>query len=243
MQALRKASGALSVSVECRDALDVPVLSAALRKSGAQALWASNLDVLSQLAEEQSEAEFDFPGPCPVIFNGDSAQAEAAVAAGASAVVLAPSERSLAASMGAADVIWRVNGEEELRQLSEADVDTTLLLSQPSDELLAALPADVVAVAAVQAMAAANAEVEEARRLRAAGACAVLLLGACVGDGEDLPYCQAREAHAWLHHGLQTRDHPQPTAFCHRARLQQPTQVSSPRLRLPRPRAVASPLA
>jgi len=190
---LCKASGALSVSVECREALDVPMLSAALRKSGASAIWASDLDVLSQLADEQSEAEFDFPGPCPVIFNGKSPEAEAAVAAGASAVVLEPSEHVLAASLGAVDVIWRVSDEEELGQLIDADAGGTppaLLLCPPSDALLGALPADAVVVGAVEAMAEANAEVEEARRLRAAGACAVLIRGACVADDEDLPYCK-----------------------------------------------------
>ena len=195
VQALRKASGALSVSVECRGAIDVP-LSAALRKAGAATLWANEVDMVSQLTAEQREAQFDFPGPCPVLFHGEAAQAEAAVAAGAAAVVLEPSERALAASIGAA-VIWRVSSADELQQLLDAhgDADAPALLlgseAMQQEEALAALPDAAVVVAAVEAMTEGNAEAEEARRLAAGGACAVLLRGACVGDEEDLPYCQA----------------------------------------------------
>jgi hypothetical protein len=195
VQALRKASGALSVSVECRGAIDAP-LSAALRKAGAATLWANEVDMVSQLTAEQREAQFDFPGPCPVLFHGEAAQAEAAVAAGAAAVVLEPSERALAASIGAA-VIWRVSSADELQQLLDAhgDADAPALLlgseAMQQEEALAALPDAAVVVAAVEAMTEGNAEAEEARRLAAGGACAVLLRGACVGDEEDLPYCQA----------------------------------------------------
>ena len=145
VQALRKASGALSVSVECQGAHDVEALSAALRKAGTATLWASEVSMVSQLAAEQLDAAFDFPGPCPVVFHGEAAMAEAAVQAGAAAVVLAPSERELAGAMGTADVIWRVSSADELQHLleaaSDADAPSVLLASEAVQaDALASLP-------------------------------------------------------------------------------------------------------
>ena len=139
VQALRKPSGALSVSVECQGAHDVEALSAALRKAGTATLWASEVSMVSQLAAEQRDAAFDFPGPCPVVFHGEAAMAEAAVQAGADAVVLDPSERELAGAMGEADVIWRVSSADELQHLldtaSDADAPSVLLASEAMQAL------------------------------------------------------------------------------------------------------------
>ena len=159
VQALCKASGALSVSVECQGAHDVEALSAALRKAGTATLWASEVSMVSQLAGEQRDAAFDFPGPCPVVFHGEAAMAEAAVQAGADAVVLAPSEQELAAALGTADVIWRVSSVDELQHLldagSDADAPSVLLAAEAmqADDALAALPSGATVVAAVDAMA------------------------------------------------------------------------------------------
>ena len=106
----------------------------------------NQVSMVSQLAAEQRDAAFDFPGPCPVVFHGEAAMAEAAVQAGADAVVLDPSERELAGAMGAADVIWRVSSADELQHLldaaSDADAPSVLLASEAmqADDALAALP-------------------------------------------------------------------------------------------------------
>eukprot|EP00961_Rhodomonas_salina_P111546 1500777-Rhodomonas_salina.2 len=56
------------------------------------------------------------PGPCPVIFNGGSDDAEAAVAAGASAVVVAAADVDIgeAVTKSGVEVIWNVESAEQV---------------------------------------------------------------------------------------------------------------------------------
>jgi hypothetical protein len=91
IKTLSPRSKALTVSVEYTGNLDdlaLAQLSSSLRKVDAATLWTPSVASVAALYKEQNTAKGDFPGPCPVIFNGDSASVPEAITAGASAVVL-----------------------------------------------------------------------------------------------------------------------------------------------------------
>jgi len=156
----------------------------------AAAIWTSDLPSLGVIAKEQSTAKGDFPGPCPVIFSGDAADAEAAVAAGATGVVLSASDLEQGKALGV-EIIWAVSSETEVEAIvaDDAAPEDAFLLSGPDPTTLkAAIPSAAVAVAAVDAMQADDAEVQAGRDLVGAGCKALLVRGACVGDSEDVIY-------------------------------------------------------
>jgi len=194
-KALWKPTGATTVSVEYiradgsdQSELELDVNSMQLRKLKTAAIWTSDLDALAGFAKEQRKAKGNFPGPCPVIWSGDSAEAEAAAASGASAVVLRASDLTHADTIGklGLEVIWSVASEQEVESVVAAGLGSAFLVEGP--ELVAALPKDAVKVAAVPSMLEDNAEITMGRDLAAAGCKALLLREACVGDAEDVPY-------------------------------------------------------
>ena len=185
----------LSVSVEVRtadviDAVAVRELSQKLRANKAAALWTNDVSATEVLAKEQATAVGDFPGPCPLVYNGDASEAAAAVAAGASAVVLSPSEAGRAADFPDVEQIWRVTCAADVEALGNAsfflvDGDDAVAAA----EVAAAVPEGAVVVAEVGAMQPESGEIDAARRAQAdLGARAVVLRGACVGDDEDVTY-------------------------------------------------------
>lgn len=196
LRALKKASGALTISAECAnaDGVDLPFLSAALRKCDVATLWTSDLACVESFVDEQESARGDFPGPCPVVFDGPAEAAEAAAAAGAAAVVLDAAQREHASALGTVDVLWRVSSAAEAQDITDAGLAAAAFVitsdTASAEETLAALPDGAVAVAALEAMGDGGAEIDAGRQLAAAGAAAVVLRSACVGDDEDVPYCQ-----------------------------------------------------
>ncbi len=173
-------------------------LSAALRGgrevtgSDAAAIWTADLGAVAGIAKEQETARGDMPGPCPVVYSGDAAGAEAAIAAGASAVVLGADSLDVAASLGGSEVIWRVESDEDVAAIADANPSDCahgfVLPASSAAQLFGALPPGAYAIGAIDAMQPDDAELEQGRELAAAGCKTLLLRGACVGDAEDLPY-------------------------------------------------------
>ena len=222
---LKKKSGALTVSIEVlpSDDVEAPIddgeivgegrrtvaltaeerverLSGALRGgregSLASAIFTSSVDALSTIAKEQATAKGDFPGPCPVVFNGEATEASQAIAAGAQGVVLPAREIEVGKSIveNGIEVLWQVSSAEEIAAIvaDEAAPEDAFLLSaddaNEAEALVAALPTGALGVAAVDAMQDEDGEIARGRELASAGCKAVLVKGACVGDAEDLPY-------------------------------------------------------
>lgn len=174
----------LSVSVEYVGAAGPAIaeISAGLRQAKAAAVWVRDVDSVRSFAEEQATAKGDFPGPVPIIYDGDDAAA--AAAAGAAACVV---DAGHDVALDGAARIWRVPDAAAAAMAAErADKDDAYLVDDL--ELLAALPAGACAVACETAMQPDHGEIEAGRARRDAGAKGVLLRGACVGDDEDLPY-------------------------------------------------------
>lgn len=179
-RAMQMKSGALTVSVEVATGVSessLELLSMQLRKANVAALWTSDVDAVGTLVEEQATAKGDFPGPCPVVFSGDAAQAEAAIAAGAAAVVLGADQLGCAAA-DATEVVWAAESEDDIRSLVAAGRDAGAFLVGGSADALAALPDGALAIGAVDAMQPEGAEVDAGRALAAAGCGSVLVRGA-----------------------------------------------------------------
>ena len=145
----------------------------------------------SASATFSATAKGNFPGPLPLIFNGDATELEAAASAGASGIVLSPSElgQAEAAAKLGMEVVWAVESQDDVGAIVDANLgDAFLIKEADAQELAVALPKDSVKIAALESMQADNNEVEAGRALSTAGVKAVLMEAACVGDAEDLPY-------------------------------------------------------
>jgi len=161
------------------------------RDCNVAALWSDAVPILAEVCKEQATAATDFPGPLPVVFAGAASEVGMAVAAGASAVVLAPANTTAAEALGV-DVLWRVSSAAEVAAVADAGhgSGTFLVDGEGADvrDILGAMPPEAAAVAAISAMQADNEEVSLGRRLAAAGCRSLLVRGACVGDDEDVAY-------------------------------------------------------
>ena len=165
------------------------LLSGKLRDADVAALWTADVEAVAGFVEEQQSAKGDFPGPCPVIFNGDGAQAEAAIEAGADGVVLTLAHLEKAASVDGVEVIWEVSHADEVDKIVEAGHASAFAMSAAAAYgLLETLPSDAVSIAVINAMQDDEAEIAQGRELAAAGCNSVVVRGACVGDVEDLAY-------------------------------------------------------
>ena len=185
--ALVKPGKTLAVSVQVRgtDAAALKELSRELRTScKAATLWADDVATVEALVSEQATALGDFPGPCPVIFDGAAEDRAGAISRGASAVVV-----DAAGDVGVGgDVskIWRCGGAADASALAARGEGPYFLLDGLDDA--ADLPPEAVVVAGIDAMQPDHGEIDAGRAAQAAGARGVLLRGACVGDDEDAPY-------------------------------------------------------
>lgn len=195
--ALFPRSGALTVAAELRlganalTSAEIALLSMKLRRDcNVAALWSDAVPTLAEVCKEQATAATDFPGPLPVVFAGAASEVGMAVAAGASAVVLAPA--NAAAEALGVDVLWRVSSAAEVAAVADAGhgSGTFLVDGEGADvgDILGAIPPEAAAVVAISAMQAGNEEVSLGRRLAAAGCRSLLVRGACVGDDEDVAY-------------------------------------------------------
>lgn len=172
------------VSAELRGGRDQPVLAASI--------WTPDVESLSVILKEQATARGDFPGPCPVVFNGDASDAQAAVEAGANGVVLTASDLAMAKALdGDVEIVWSVSSADEIALIVSDESmpeDAFLIGGGDAAALVAELPPSAVAIASVDAMQPEDGEVAAGRELASLGCKALLVRGACVGDSEDVAY-------------------------------------------------------
>lgn len=131
----------------------------------------------------------NFPGPAPVIYTGDDIAG--AVKAGVSAVVVSASS-SEAASEFDIPKIYRISSMEDTAAVPNGNA--FFVTGHGEDEMttvgdiVAALPAKSIVLAAVNSMQTNQAEMALAKSLQSVGVTAILARQAIVGDNEDLEY-------------------------------------------------------
>lgn len=213
MAALKKPSRTLAVSLEYSPAegqptaaaADLEVVSMQLRQAKVSSIWTSDLRALAEFAKEQSSAAGNFPGPCPVVYNGDSGASELddAISAGANAVVLTASDGGSFETAkfveerggGDVEVIWKVSSPDDVRAVSDSGMGGgCAFLVDPSlertESVFASIPKSSAVVVKVKSMQDDDGEISEGREAKSLGCTAVLVERAVACDAEDLDYAR-----------------------------------------------------
>lgn len=188
------------------DDRDLSVLSMQLRKAKCAAIWTSDAGAAAAIGREQEGARGDFPGPVPVVYTGpaEDVLATGGDGAGVSAVVLECGQHVDAEALSDFGIIWKVDGLDQLRELSGTEgIGGVFLLSrdmlpqsaeeEAAEELkeaLTDLPKSAVTVAPLPTMLPENGEIALGKHYASLGVSSLLLEGACVGDEEDAQYSQ-----------------------------------------------------
>lgn len=215
---LKKPSKMLTVGVEYspqqsedlgedRQEKNLDVFSMKLRQQAKVSfVTCSDLSTIKLLSVEQETAKGNFPGPVPIIFNGEwSTSLENLSEAGASAIVVdagtteAISVAELSASTGL-ETIWKVSSVEEAKLVLESTnelADIFLLDVQVDDSISATTIPQIIEVLPKSSMSIAilhepmqedGAEIEMGKEFKSMGCASVLVENACVGDKEDIDY-------------------------------------------------------
>jgi hypothetical protein len=177
---------------------DTRKLSRQLRLQRLSSMWTDSVATLTQLNKDQeriAQEGYTFdkdPGEvCPVIFNGDVSAATAALAAGATAIVLDASKLDEAADIQG-EIVWRISSADEAKAVIDADRGLIFILAEgvSFEEVSAALPKEAMLICPVGPMQPSNAELGYGTALRWAGCRSLLVKSACIGDDEDLEYAE-----------------------------------------------------
>ncbi len=203
---LKKPSKILTVGVEYAggnpnglSSNELSILSMQLRnKSKVSAIWCQDMDAVQEFASEQQSAQGNFPGPCPIIYFGPVGDAELAVQAGASAVVLSAADDWLEIrSRVTSEIIWKVTIPQDIETIQEkTNGHANVFWVEPTNEeteldtLVNAIPTTALWIAAVESMQPNGAEIAQGKTYKTRGCGSILVRKACVGDLEDTEYAQ-----------------------------------------------------
>lgn len=181
---LKKASKTLAVvlDVNAPDLTQTPeelaTVSMQLRQIKVSAIATSDVPTAKGLVDEQASAKGNFPGPCPVIYDGTDPIS--AMEAGVTAVVVPPSST---ADLKGLDVIYKVSSVEEVMSVPKecnaflVDTDNT----ENINDVLTAIPSNSVIIASVTSMQEENNELAMAKELKDGGVTTLLMKSAIVG--------------------------------------------------------------
>lgn len=200
---------------EDRGSLDV--LSMKLRQQAKVSfIVCSDILAIKLLIAEQEAAKGNFPGPIPIVCEGESTHLsmmwEDLSDAGASAVAVdagltdAISVADSASSNGL-EIIWKVSTVKEAEQVLEAtdeQADIFLLDIHAGDDpeetlipkIIEVLPKSSLPIAVLHNhMQEDGAEIEMGKEFKSMGCGSILIRKACVGDKEDIDYASFERTH------------------------------------------------
>jgi hypothetical protein len=154
------------------------------------------------MVKEQQDAKGNFPGPCPIIFNGDGSEdvLNDVVDKGVSGIVCKPGVYRNNDS--GVQVISEVDSVEDIQHAIDIGCGDIFLITasgksnQDIQTLLSQIPKESLVIASLDAMQANSNELSQGKELASinsdngAKISALLVQDACVGDAEDLKYAQ-----------------------------------------------------
>lgn len=185
---------------------DVSILSMQLRKLNARAIYTSNLDAFVAFTKEQQSALGNFPGPVPVVYNGDNWKE--CLDCGADLLVLpydsvSGDDFALFNDVG---IIWQVDDVNQILDAVEKEMGNVFLLSdnflldgdesnnidtENIEQKLSSVPESVVLIAQLPSMLPENAELSLGKSLSSIKQIKSLIFKeCCVNDEEDIKYAQ-----------------------------------------------------
>lgn len=178
---------------------DLATLSMQLRRAKVSALVTADLTAAAEFVSEQASEAGNFPGPCPVIYNGD--RPDEAMVLGVTAVILSVAEARAAVAAASSTnknvpIIWKVDSCDDVNWVmtERAQEGMAFLVdagNENSASICEALPTSSVVMASMDAMMPENTELSSSRALvktTCGVVTCILLRQACVGDAEDMEY-------------------------------------------------------
>jgi hypothetical protein len=159
--------------------MDMEILSQELRKAKASSIFTSDLNVVNELANEQKTAFGNFPGPCPIIYNGDVNFWMDAVEKGAAAVVIdsmtlvgsGDNDNNVYDSIvknddhNQVDIICRVENIDQVQNVLDKGIHYAFMIPsshvdiQTLKDMLKVIPKESVIIYSLQAMQKNNSEI------------------------------------------------------------------------------------
>lgn len=194
-QVLKKPSKALSTIVEVNapslSVGDIDVRSMQIRKSNGSAIYTKDIETAKKLVMEQKSAQGDFPGPVPIIFEGDI-EISHAIDYGISALIISQ-PLNYGSELSDVSVIYRIMCPEEVEEILGIDQDANAFLiefyfMEKFEEIVDKLPDGSIIIASVESMQPENVEIELCKNLKNEKATSILMKEAIVGDNEDNEY-------------------------------------------------------
>lgn len=224
-EAIRKMRGvSVSVSVEFHpskshndkdnklSSMEMEILSQDLRKAKVGALFTSDIDAIQILSKEQQSAQGNFPGPCPIIYNGVGSMMmiQQAIDNGASAIVVSSDDDhkdddDVIMSYKDVDIIYQIENIHQLQKALDVGYQYAFLIKDSTEngisndnltEMLSQIPEESIIIYSLQSMQANSNEItrgKEVVQLSSTGTNkskidGLMFENACVGDEEDLKY-------------------------------------------------------
>ncbi len=190
--------------------MEMEILSQELRKAKASSIFTSDLHQISDLTNEQRTAVGNFPGPCPIVYNGDVNFWMDAVEKGATAVVM-----DTMTLMGndnlndiddknqhEVDIICRVENINQVQNLLDKGFHYAFIIPssrvdiEALKEMLNVIPKQSVIIYSLKSMQKNNLEITLGKDVMSLSinnengskVSGLLLEDACVGDEDDIKY-------------------------------------------------------
>lgn len=204
--ALQKMRG-ISVSVEfktkeAKSISEVEMLSQELRKAKVASIFVSDVEHLGVMINEQEGAKGNFPGPCPIIFNGGCKEEllDLAIENGATCVVYKPGTHYTPKLNKYVHVISEVASRQDIQNAIQEGHGNMFLLSasgksnEEIQNILNEIPKDSLVIASLDAMQPNSHEISQGKEIvswtndHGSKISALLISNACIGDAEDLKY-------------------------------------------------------
>lgn len=204
--ALKKMRG-VSVSVEFNSKeqktdSEIEMLSQELRRAKVAAIFSPNVEYLDQMVKEQEDAKGNFPGPCPIIFNGDCDEEviKSVINKGVTGIVCKPG--CYRKEENRVQIITEVHSAQDIQTAIETGCDDIFLIvasGKGRDEIqsiMNEIPKESLVIASLDAMQSNSNELCQGKELASiisdngSKIAALLIRDACIGDSEDLKYAQ-----------------------------------------------------
>ena len=186
--------------------MDMEILSQQLRKAKTASIFTSNMKAINEFSKEQEMARGNFPGPCPIVYDGDISGVQDAIDNGASAIVVNAmdfGDNLSAQNDENVEIICRVGNKDDVQMAINAGFEYAFLLPSDDDdgnlvEMLSIIPKDAVIISSLKAMQKNSYEITRGKELiglegdsttgTGSKINGLLIDDACVGDEEDMKY-------------------------------------------------------
>ena len=198
--------------------MEMEILSQDLRKAKLASVFTSHIEAIQTFAKEQQQAQGNFPGPCPIIYNGDANFIKQAIKSGASAIVikdlsllLSSQQLDTSDTFHGVDFICQVENVQQVKTAMDSGYEYAFLIKHNDNnhdnnendssnnslivEILSHVPKDAIVIFSLPSMQKNSHEINKGKEIVQLSSTdslsninGLVFENACVGDDEDLKY-------------------------------------------------------